>query len=317
MDLKVGEQSVKWLDRSGLAVPNRSEGWISTIRQRMEAYWLLTQPALQFLVVLTGAAALALEGDFRQDAPRFGLVLLLLAVSVASAKALNQYLERHLDARMTRTRLRRPLPRGLITPQEALAFSAISALIATFGFWIFFNPLSALLALGTVLFYSFFYTLLLKPRTPLSIVIGGIAGGMGPLIAWAATGAPLNFIPWMLLLLIFLWTPPHFWSLAIFFQDDYRISSYPMLPNLIGINRTWNMILGYVWLTVVASLLFAVYLRGWIYALTALTTGIGFLWCVYLARKAASKPAAKMVFSYSILYLLAQCAAIILQTIIS
>ncbi len=314
--MKAGENSLKWLDRCELTVPSRSKVWISAIQRRVGAYWSLTQPALQFLVVLTGAAALALEGSLRKDPIRCGLVLLLLAASVASAKALNQYLERHLDARMTRTRQCRPLPRGLITPQEALAFAAVSALIATFGFWTFFNPLSALLALGTVLYYSFFYTLFLKPRTPFSIVIGGMGGGMGPLIAWAAADAPLNPIPWMMFLLIFLWTPPHFWSLAVYYQDDYRISSYPMLPNIIGPARSWNVILAYAWLTVVTSLLFAVFLRGWIYSLTALGTGIGFLRTVESARKTASRTTAKTVFSYSIFYLIAQFAAMILQSMI-
>lgn len=314
--MKVGEQSLEWRDRSELTVPNRTAGWVSVVQRKAEAYWSLTQLTLQFLVVLTGAAALALEGSFWKDITRSGLALLLLAASVASAKALNQYLERRVDAVMIRTRLRRPLPRGLITSGEALAFAAIAALIAILGFWTFFNPLSAMLALGTILFYSFFYTLFLKPRTPISIVIGGIAGGMGPLIVWTAMGAPPNPIPWMMLLLIFLWTPPHFWSLAIYYQDDYRISSRPMLPNFIGTARTWNVIVGYAGLTVVASLLFAVYLRGWIYILTALGTGVGFLGCVYCARKAASKSAAKTAFSHSILYLLAQFSAMIFQALI-
>ena len=208
-------------------------------------YLNLTKPRVMTLVIVTGATALVMEGSFLSRPLEFVLVLLALYFSGGSANALNQYFERDLDARMSRTRNRRPLPKKQLSPAQALTFAIGIGItsVAIFIFW--FNWLSALLALATILFYGLYYTLWLKPRTDLNIVIGGAAGAMAPLIAWAATSGTLAVTPAILFLIVFIWTPPHFWSLALYFKEDYRGVGLPMMPLVRGDNATYKQILVY------------------------------------------------------------------------
>jgi len=285
-------------------------GLLRRAGSRVRAYLALTKPTLQLLVVLTGAAALAVEG-FLLTAPfRAALALTLLALSAGSAKALNQYLEREVDGRMERTRRRRPLPLGQVSPHGALVFALLLGSASVLGFWRWFTPAAALLTAGTILFYSFFYTLYLKPRTPYSIVIGGVAGGMGPVIAWAAAGASLlRPEPWLMLALVFLWTPPHFWSLALRYRDDYKEAGYPMLPTVRGEAAAWRAIRRYAWATALFSPAVA-WMGGWIALLAAPLLGALLILRVIRAEKAGTPEAAGGVFAFSIVYLLAFFAAV-------
>ncbi len=281
-----------------------------------KAYLGLTKPTLQLLVVLTGAAALIAEGSLLLAPLKFALALLFLALSAGSAKALNQYLERQVDQVMSRTRFRRPLPLGLISPREALIFALVLGLAAVFGFAYYFNLLAALLCVLTILFYTLFYTLYLKPRTPYSIVIGGIAGGMGPLISWAATGGAYHPLPLLMLVIIFVWTPGHFWALALKYQDDFRRVGYPMLPVVSGEAQTWKAIHGSMILTVILSFSLLGVGSGWVFAVAAALLGGYRIIRLQRARSIATAAAAGRVFLDSIVYLLGLFAFFILDRLL-
>jgi len=189
---------------------------------RLRTYLALTKPTIMVLVVITGATGLVLQQDFTYQPWSALLVLCGLFLTGGSANALNQYFERDLDARMERTSKRRPLPMHRLGPNEALFFAVAIGVAGVLLFGLCFNLLSAALAGGTILFYGLFYTLYLKPRTAQNIVIGGAAGAMAPVIAWAAAAGDLSLTPWVLFLVIFLWTPPHFWALALYLREDYE-----------------------------------------------------------------------------------------------
>lgn len=255
------------------------------------------------LVLITGATALFLEDSLFARPLHFFLVLLGLYLTGGSANALNQYFERHVDAQMTRTRKRRPLPMKQISPPAALIFSLLLGITGVLIFILFFNWLSALLALGTILFYSLFYTLMLKPNTPQNIVIGGAAGAMGPVIAWAAATGSLTWTPWLMFLVIFLWTPPHFWALALYCQDDYKTVDYPMMPVVKGSDATLKQMFFYTLALVGISLALILVQSGVLYFIIALILGGIFIRKVDLTRKLQTAQAERGLFGYSIVYL--------------
>ncbi len=282
----------------------------------VRAYLQLTKPTIMLLVLVTGATALVLEGSFLTQPLNFTLVMLALYLTGGCANALNQYFEREVDSRMKRTAKRRPLPRGIITPASALIFSVSIGVTGVAIFWHFFNPLTALLSLGTILFYSLFYTLYLKPNTYQNIVIGGAAGAMAPVGAWTAATGSMALMPWSIFLIVFLWTPPHFWALALFCKDDYREVGYPMLPVLKGDEATHNQILGYSIALVLASLLPAVAGASWFYIVAAVALGTIFVARAFRARHSHEMTDVKRLFGYSIVYLFAVCAALVIDKII-
>ncbi|MFH0881739.1 MAG: UbiA family prenyltransferase [bacterium] len=176
-----------------------------------------------------------------------------------------------------------------------------------------FNPLSGALTLGTILFYSLFYTLYLKPRTPQDIVIGGLSGSMGPVIAWAVGANHLDWTPLLMAAVIFFWTPLHFWALAIFLKDDYTQVGYPMVPGIGGDKATWAQIFVYPLVTLAFSGVLVIFEPGWFYLLAAAGLGIWFLVVVIRDWRKGTDLAARGVFSVSIVCLLALFTAIILD----
>jgi protoheme IX farnesyltransferase len=212
---------------------------------------------------------------------------------------------------MARTKRRRPLPLGQLTPRGALTFAVGIGVASVIIFAVWFNWLSALLALGTILFYGLFYTLWLKPNTHQNIVIGGAAGAMGPVIGWAAAANNLALAPWLMFLIIFLWTPPHFWALAMYLKEDYVKVRLPMLPVVKGDAFTLRQIWYYTLATVVVSLALAVLGGGWLYGIAAALLGLLFVRKAFVALKAPSKQAEFGLFKYSIVYLLALFASLI------
>ena len=268
------------------------------------------------LVLVTGATALVVEGSFLAQPQSFLLVMIGLYLTGGCANALNQYFEREVDARMKRTAKRRPLPQGIISPANALIFSVSIGVIGIAIFWFFFNALTALLSLGTILFYSLFYTLYLKPNTYQNIVIGGAAGAMAPVGAWTAATGSMALMPWSIFLIVFLWTPPHFWALALFCKDDYREVGYPMLPVLKGDTATHNQILVYSIALVVASFLPLAAGAGWLYAVSAGWLGVLFLVRALRARRSRDIGHVKKLFGYSIIYLFAICAALMVDNFV-
>jgi protoheme IX farnesyltransferase len=267
-------------------------------------YILLTKPRIVLLVMITAVAGLVVEGSLLRDPVRFALVLFAITLTAGSANAFNQYFERDLDAAMARTRKRRPLPLGRVSERGALTFAIGVGVASVLLLWWVGNPLSAWLALGTIVFYGFFYTLWLKPRTVHNIVIGGAAGAMGPVIAWAAASGGIALAPVLFFLVIFLWTPPHFWALALCLQEDYRLVRIPMLPIVKGEAETYRQIELYTIALVVLTLAMPfLHAGGAIFAVVAAGCGGVFVWKAVRARRAPTVPSAWNVFAYSIVYL--------------
>lgn len=279
-------------------------------------YIQLTKPTIMLLVVFTGSAALVVEGSFLSDPLKFLLVIIGLYMTGGCANALNQYLERDLDAKMERTKNRRPLPSGRLSPTRALIFSVSIGIGGVFIFAYFFNWLTALLALGTILFYSLYYTLWLKPNTTQNIVIGGIAGAMAPIGAWTAATNSMSVIPWLLFLIIFLWTPPHFWALALFSTKDYKIVGLPMMPVVKGGDSTRLQILVYTIILVISSLGLLFFGAGWIYGATAFILGALFARRAFQLYIGKTDKLARKLFGQSLLYLFGLFSAIIVDALI-
>jgi len=285
--------------------------------RKLNQYFKLSKPQIMLLVLVTGATALILEGSLLHDPFKFLLALLALYLTGGSANALNQYLERERDALMKRTARRRPLPQKKISDRGALLFSILMGVSGVLLFGIFFNWYSALLSLATILFYSFFYTLYLKPTTPQNIVIGGVAGAMAPVGVWLAATGSMSWEPWLLFLIIFLWTPPHFWSLALFYTDDYRASQLPMMPLVRGERSTLNQIVFYSLILTAASLLLVLSAKvGWLYAIVALVLGYRFIRQAFRARKTRVEADYRRLFFMSIQYLFILFFIIVVESII-
>ena len=276
----------------------------STIR----AYVALTKPRIIELLLVTTLPTMVVA---QRGLPPVWLMAATLAggaLAAGGANAINMVVDRDIDRVMNRTK-NRPLVTGAMTPTAALVF-AISLEVAAFvELWVVVNLLSAVLAVSATLFYVFVYTLWLKRRSSQNIVIGGAAGAVPVLVGWAAVTDSLAWAPVVLFAIIFIWTPPHFWSLAVRYKEDYRAADVPMLPVVASMKRTTTEIVYYtVALVAVTFLLGPVAHLGWIYMITAALLGAGFLYLVTrlwgLARTGpVSGRDAMKVFGYSITYL--------------
>ncbi|MCP4633715.1 MAG: protoheme IX farnesyltransferase [candidate division Zixibacteria bacterium] len=276
----------------------------------------LTKPTIMLLVLTTGITALIIEGSMISKPGLVGLFLLGLFMTGGSANALNQYFERDIDSRMTRTYGRRPLPLGKVSGNNALIFGLGIGTGGVLLLGFVFNWLTALLALSTILFYSLFYTLYLKPTTNQNIVIGGIAGAMVPVGAWTAASGSMALMPWLLFLIIFFWTPPHFWSLAICYKDDYKKVNLPMLPVTRGDKTTLNSILIYTVALVIISLLPLIDGFGLIYFAIAVILGTIFIWISLQAKRFNNYKLAWRLFRYSIVYIFMLFLGLIIDAIV-
>lgn len=284
---------------------------------KLKSLFVLTKPTIMLLVVVTGGTALVLEGSLLLHPLQFLLALLAIYLTGGCANALNQYFERDIDAKMKRTAGRRPLPQHQIGKIPAFIFSVSIGVAGLFIFAFFFNWYSALLSLATILFYSLFYTLYLKPNTAQNIVIGGAAGSMAPVGAWVAASGHMAVDPWILFLIIFLWTPPHFWALALVYKDDYRVANLPMMPNVKGDNSTFKQMLIYSWLLVGSSMFLIINNNiGIFYIIFALLLGFMFLQKSRKASIIRSEKEIKGLFGYSIIYLFALFMVIVVDGII-
>ncbi|OVE82112.1 protoheme IX farnesyltransferase [bacterium K02(2017)] len=273
----------------------------------MKAYLQLTKPTISFLFAITGMAAMLLESHLNATDPvRFWVIVFAIFLTGGAANAFNQYFERDVDKKMARTAKKRPLPQGLLTPFQALAFSLSGSIISTFLLFYYGGILAAALGVGTILFYSFYYTLWLKPRTPYNIVIGGIAGAMGPLIGCAAVTGSISWAAFIMFLIIFMWTPPHFWALAICCKEDYKSVSYPMLPLVVGDQETRKQILYYSFVLIPLSACLHFFIAGSvIYLLGSVLLGSLFLFGAYKVYHTTVIKTHWQFFAYSIVYLLA------------
>ncbi|MEW5794796.1 MAG: heme o synthase [Candidatus Zixiibacteriota bacterium] len=277
-------------------------------------YLKLTKPTIMLLVIFTGATALVVEGSMLAQPWRFLLFMVALFLTGGCANSLNQYFERDLDALMSRTAGRRPLPQRRLSPGSALTFSVAIGIAGLVILALFFNWLAALLALATILFYGLFYTLVLKPTTAQNIVIGGAAGAMAPVGAWAAATGTTGWLPWLMFGIIFFWTPPHFWALAIAYKDDYRLTGLPMMPLVRGERSTLRQMLVYAVMLVVTSLLPGLFGAGWVYLAFAATLGLVFLWRSVGALRSGSMERVRGLFRFSILYLFGLFLALLIDS---
>jgi heme o synthase len=253
-------------------VPAAASG-LRHIRQTLEAYVALTKPRILELLLLTTLPVMFLASD---GVPRLSLVLATLVggtLSAGSANALNCVVDADIDARMRRTR-RRPLARQVVSRRAALVFGLVLGVVSTMILGALVNWESALLALGANAFYVVGYTMWLKPRTTQNIVWGGAAGCVPTLIGWTAVRDSLAWPPVVLFLVVFFWTPPHFWALAMRYREDYAAAEVPMLPVVATAHAVARQILGYAIVTVATSLvLWPVARTGAVYPILATLLG--------------------------------------------
>jgi len=266
--------------------------------------WLeLTKPRIVSLVIFTGLPALLLAAHGWPPARVAWGALAGIALAAASAASFNHYFDRDIDALMRRTRTR-PLPSGALPPIAAVLLGLVLGALAMGVLLVTTNALAAGLALASILYYALVYTVWLKRRTPMNIVIGGGAGASAPLIAWAAVTGRIELPAVLLASIIFLWTPPHFWALSLYRRDDYARAGLPMLPVTHGEAETRRQILGYT-VVLVASTLAVIPLAGLgaLYAGSALALGAAFLAGAERLRRKPSVPNAQSLFRFSIAYL--------------
>lgn len=275
------------------------------LREVLGAYYQLTKPTIVMLVVLTGLPAVMIASRGQVSLGLAVAALLGTALAAASAAVFNQYFERERDKQMTRT-AERPIPAGLVAPQSALIFAVVLGVVATGILALFTNWLATFIALASLFFYGFFYTLVLKGSSPQNIVIGGAAGASAPLIGWAAVTGEVGWPAWVMFAIVFFWTPPHFWALAIYRLDDYVAAKVPMFPVVYGVPATTRWIAIYT-LLLVPLTLFLVPLgaAGPVYFFSALLLGLGFLMFAWRVLVTEARRDAIRLFAYSIVYTLA------------
>ena len=287
-----------------------------TLPARALQFYALTKPRVVQLIVfcafigmvmaVPGMPSLALW--WRMAVASFGI----WCVSGAAA-AFNCIIEQTMDARMKRTAWR-PTARGELSNPQTLAFAAALGLLGCAVLYVFINPLTMWLTFATFVGYAIIYTVILKPLTPQNIVIGGASGAMPPVLGWAAMTGQVGPEAWIMCLIIFLWTPPHFWALALYRADDYRKSGLPMLPVTHGNQFTRLQVFLYTWVLFAACLMPFVYgMSSWIYLIAAIGLSLGFCWYGFRLWRSYSDQLARKTFRFSIFHLSALFAALLVD----
>jgi len=281
---------------------------------------VLTKYRITAMAIFTGYAAIVVEGSYRGDWAMIWPCLIALFCVGGCANTLNQIFEKDKDAVMNRTKSRRPLPAGRITVAQAYWFAGIQLAVSVAILTLVYQSwLAVALALFTVVYYSFFYTLYLKPRHYLNIVIGGVPGSMGPLIAWAAMTGTLDWAPLAMFAVIFLWTPPHVWALAIKLKEDYARAGIPMLPVVKGVDETTRQIFIYSVVMVAGTLALpwavSSFARSPFYTTMATVLGAVFLVWAWLLWKRRPVMPTMPLFRFSIIYIGALFLALVLDAL--
>ena len=298
------EELVTTIDRPTVPASATEHTW----RRTVAAYVVLTKPRIIELLLVTTVPVMFLA---QRGLPSLWLVLATLvggSLSAAAANTFNMVYDRDIDAKMHRTE-NRPLVTGEISPRAATTFGLVLTAVSTVWLWLLVNPLSALLSLGAILLYAVGYTMILKRRTAQNIVWGGIAGCMPTLIGWSAVRNEVGWPAVILFLVIFFWTPPHYWPLSMRFTEDYARAGVPMAPVVQEQTTVAKQIVAYSWVMVATSLvLVPVAGMGWIYLVAALASGALFLAEAHRLMGAAKAGAAQSVlkpmrlFHFSITY---------------
>ncbi|WP_297830218.1 heme o synthase [Thermomonas sp.] len=282
-------------------------------------YWRLTKPRIVALIVFTAIIGMLLAIQPGEAWPWVRIVAGTVGIwlSASSAAAINHLLDQRIDKVMART-ADRPLPTGALRPAQVLAFAIVLGVASMAVLLLWVNPISALLSFGGLIGYAIVYTGFLKRATPQNIVIGGLAGAVPPLLGWAAVTGMHQETDWdyalLLVLIVFVWTPPHFWALAIFRREDYSRALVPMLPVTHGVVYTRWQILLYTILLVIASVLpWVVHMSGVFYLAGALVLGLVFLWYAWRLLDPPDELFAMRTFKYSIWYLMALFAFLLVD----
>jgi len=282
-------------------------------QNRLRQFLSLTKPRVVSLIVFTAVIGMFLAVPGLPPLRPMLFATLGIALVAAAAAAINCLVEQKIDAKMARTRAR-PLPRGELTTQQTLLFASVIGVAGLALLYAEVNPLTMWLTLATFVGYAVIYTVLLKPATPQNIVIGGASGAMPPVLGWAAVANDVAPEALLLFLIIFVWTPPHFWSLALYRAQEYAKAGLPMLPVTHGGEYTRLQIVLYtVALFAVSLLPFAIRMSGWIYLVAAVALGAVFIaYAVQLYRR-YSDALARRTFRYSIVYLSALFSALLID----
>lgn len=287
------------------------------LAQTLQDYYQLTKPRLILLFLITTAASMWVAAQGRIDWFLLLITLVSGAMATGSANTINCLYDRDIDAIMERTS-NRPLPSGRVQPWEALVF-AIALAVGSFTLLaVFANLLSACLAMSGIAVYVGVYTHWLKRSSSQNIVIGGAAGAIPPLVGWAAVTGELSWAAWVLFAIIFIWTPPHFWPLAMMLRDDYAKVGVPMLPVVDGMQTTARQIFAYTLLLVPITLLlvYPLHVTGWVYAGFALYLGGTFIYKAWqLLQAPEDQQQARSLFKFSILYMMLLSVGMVIDSL--
>ena len=268
-------------------------------------YLELTKPNVVALMILTTVIGMFLSVPGMVPVNVLILGNLGIALCAGAAAVVNHVVDRQIDTKMART-VNRPVAKGRVEPLQAMAFATVLGLLGMAILLVYINPLTAWLTLASLVGYAGVYTLFLKRATPQNIVIGGLAGAAPPLLGWTAVTGEIHGHALLLVLIIFAWTPPHFWALAIHRKDEYAKADIPMLPVTHGEKYTKLHILLYTLMLLVISVLpFVTGMSGWLYLLGALALGIGFIYWAIVMMVGKKANAGMDTFKYSIIYLMA------------
>ena len=290
-----------------------SELNLQNARSSFQNFLALCKPRVTLLIVFTAIIGMFLATPYMVPLNIFLAATIGIGMASGAAAAFNCLVEQKIDAKMARTR-GRPLPTGQLTSNQTFIFATIMASIGLSILYFLVNPLTMWLTLATFVGYAVIYTVFLKPATPLNIVIGGLSGAMPPALGWAAVTGTVSAEAWILVLIIFAWTPPHFWALALYRREEYAKSGLPMLPVTHGEEFTRLQILLYTIILVAVTLMpFAMRMSGFIYlGSVLLLDGVFMAYAIGLYRK-YSDDLARSMFKFSILYLTLLFAALLVD----
>lgn len=277
----------------------------------LRQYLVLTKPRVTQLAVFCAVIGMFLATPTLPDMQKVVAGTIGIWLLAAAAFAVNCLIEQKIDARMLRT-ARRATATGSISPAQVMLFSGVLGGLGMLVLYRWVNPLTMWLTFATFVGYAVIYTIILKPRTPQNIVIGGLSGAMPPALGWAAVADSVPAEAWLLVLIIFIWTPPHFWALALYRTRDYENSGLPMLPVTHGQQFTRLHILLYsIALVATTALPYVIGMSGWLYLLCAMLLGAIFVWYAWRLYRQYSDELARRLFRFSILYLSLLFAALL------
>ena len=290
---------------------------MTSVLNNWRGYLELTKPGVQALLFVSCASGMLIGSNFNPPVTVFFFGLIGISFLAASSAVVNHFFDKQIDAKMNRTS-KRPLVMGHITDRQAIIFSVLLYASGSIMLLNFTNFLTWLLTTLTFIFYGFIYTKYLKYMTSQNIVIGGLAGAMPPLLGWSAITNSIEPNALLLVLIIMVWTPPHFWALAVYRVEDYSEAEVPMLPVQKGVAFTKQHILLYTFLLIACTMLpYAVQMFGEIYLISALVLGLIFLFYSFRLYKDETNAIAMPTFAYSIIYLAALFAAMLIDHFLS